>query len=150
MKRADTEINLRVVAKPKKGTRNAIVRPLIAFNKRAGLPDDYKALAVPIVHPRTHKIIGGLWGGTWARWLFIELLVVPESMRGAGLGTRIMHLAEDEAMRRGCVGVWLNTLSFQARPFYERLGYRRFGAIRDIPPGSTLYFMKKRLLRRSP
>jgi hypothetical protein len=48
-------------------------------------------------------------------------------------------------MRRGCVGVWLDTFSFQARGFYEKLGYRVFGEVADYPPGHTRHFLKKSL-----
>jgi ribosomal protein S18 acetylase RimI-like enzyme len=52
-------------------------------------------------------------------------------------------MAEAEAVRRKCVGAWLDTYSFQARGFYERLGYTVLGEIADYPPGHTRYFMKK-------
>ena len=40
-------------------------------------------------------------------------------------------------MRRGCIGVWLVSASFQAPDFYKRLGYDEFGALetflRNLP-----------------
>jgi GNAT superfamily N-acetyltransferase len=75
----------------------------------------------------------------------VELLFVPKEYRGAGLGTELMRLAEEEARRRGCRGAWLDTFSFQARGFYERLGYSVFGTIGDHPPGHSRFFMKKAL-----
>ena len=48
---------------------------------------------------------------------------------------------------RGCVGARLDTYSFQARGFYERLGYTVTGAIEDCPPGHTRWSMAKRLDR---
>jgi hypothetical protein len=45
---------------------------------------------------------------------------------------------------RGCVGAWLDTFSFQARGFYERLGYSLAGTIPDHPLGEARYFMIKR------
>jgi hypothetical protein len=55
-----------------------------------------------------------------------------------------MQQAEDEARQRLCLGAWLDTFSFQARGFYERLGYTVFGTINDFPPGHSRIFMKKR------
>ncbi|MDB5536981.1 MAG: Acetyltransferase family protein, partial [Devosia sp.] len=43
------------------------------------------------------------------------------------------------------VGIWLDTFSFQARPFYEKLGYSVFGTIPDYPPGGARYFLSKTL-----
>lgn len=56
-----------------------------------------------------------------------------------------MRLAEEEAVRRGCLGAWLDTFSFQARGFYERLGYSVFGVIEGYPPGHSRFFLKKTL-----
>jgi hypothetical protein len=54
--------------------------------------------------------------------------------------------AETEAVARGCHSAWLDTFAFQARPFYERLGYTCFGELNDYPNGSARYFMKKTLV----
>jgi hypothetical protein len=56
-----------------------------------------------------------------------------------------MSQAEREAIRRGCRGAWLDTFSFQARGFYERLGYTVFGTIAGCPPGHSRFFLKKDL-----
>lgn len=45
----------------------------------------------------------------------------------------------------GYTGVFLDTFSFQARPFYKRQGYRVFGSIEDHPPGHARQFLMKRL-----
>jgi GNAT superfamily N-acetyltransferase len=90
-------------------------------------------------------VVGGLWGRTGYDWLFVELLFVPESLRGRGVGKDILQRAEREAIARGCHGVWLNTFEFQARGFYERLGYTCFGELANYPPGSARYFLKKAL-----
>ncbi|MGC6728099.1 hypothetical protein ACP0GO_26835, partial [Escherichia coli] len=41
--------------------------------------------------------------------------------------------------------MWLDTYSFQARGFYEKLGYTVFGTIDDFPPGHQRFFGRKRL-----
>ena len=75
--------------------------------------------------------------------LHVDLLFVPEDLRRTGIGRRIMIDAEEEAIRRGCRGAWLDTYSFQARGFYERLGYAMFGTIENYPPGHSRFFLKK-------
>ena len=50
-----------------------------------------------------------------------------------------MNDAEREAIRRGCRGAWLDTYSFQARGFYERLGYTIFGTIDNIHPDTAAF-----------
>ena len=89
--------------------------------------------------------IGGLWGSIALDWLQIELLFVPEEQRGKGLGSTLIQAAEDAASEKGCRGVWLDTFSFQAKGFYEKLGYRQFGEIEGHPVDGTRHFLKKLL-----
>lgn len=90
-------------------------------------------------------ILAGLAADTYWGWLDVDNLWVHESLRGRGLGVRLLSLAENEALRRGCRHVRLTTFSFQARGFYEKLGYRVVGALEDYPPGETYFWMRKDL-----
>ena len=131
---------------PDPGMKQAIVRPLVRLNEaRSGRQENHCPLAVLLRDPVTGDAVGGLWGATHFDQLFIELLFVPEAARGGGLGREVMCRAETEAVRRGCRGAWLDTFSFQARGFYERLGYAVFGTIEEYPPGHRRFFLKKAL-----
>jgi GNAT superfamily N-acetyltransferase len=122
----------------------ALCVPLARFNElRVGHPSDFRPFAILILHPETSEIVGGLWGVTDYAQLHVDLLFVPETLRGSGLGRQLMRQAEEEAWRRGCRGAWLETYSFQARGFYERLGYAVFGTIDDYPPRHSRFFLKK-------
>jgi GNAT superfamily N-acetyltransferase len=124
--------------------RKAVLAPLAEHNASQAGPSQNRHIAV-LVKDRAGSVIGGLWGHTGYEWLFTQLLVVPADLRGRGLGTEIMQLAEREAVRRGCRGAWLDTFEFQARGFYERLGYECFGEIPNYPTGFSRFFMKKTL-----
>ncbi len=124
--------------------RQQIVEPLVQYNESQAGPGHGRPLVVQLSDERGN-IIGGLWGSTGYGWLFIQLLVVPAPARGNGVGTQLMQLAEREARMRGCHGAWLDTFEFQARPFYERLGYVCFGELPDYPTGFSRFFMKKTL-----
>jgi len=124
--------------------RKAIVAPLIAYNQAKTGRNDVHPLVLAL-EDDDGAVVGGLWGRTAYGWLFVELLVIPESLRGRGFGTELMSRAESEALARGCHGAWLDTFEFQARGFYERLGYTCFGELKDYPPGSGRYFMRKAL-----
>ena len=91
------------------------------------------------------EVMGGLLGQIWGGWLHVTYLWVAEPARGKGNATRLMNAAEKYAVERGCGGAFLETFSFQARPFYEKLGYRLFGVLEDYPPGHSQFFLKKRL-----
>lgn len=91
------------------------------------------------------EILGGLLGHVWSDWLFVAILWVDEAVRGEGHATRMMDAAEDYARQRGCHSVFLDTHSFQARPFYEKRGYEVFAALDDYPKGHKKFFLKKKL-----
>ncbi len=128
--------------------REVIIQGLRAFNAAAtGLPVvPPMHLVITLSHPETGDAVGGLCGYSILRHLFVELLFVPENLRLAGWGTALMKMAEAEAAKRGCVGVWLDTFSFQAPGFYERLGYSIVGEIEDFPPGHSRFFLAKKVL----
>jgi GNAT superfamily N-acetyltransferase len=92
--------------------------------------------------------LGGLLGDLWGGWLHVSHLWVAAPARRCGNGTRLMQAAERYAVDRGCHAATLETASFEARPFYEKLGYRVFAALDDYPPGHTKYFLRKQLLER--
>jgi GNAT superfamily N-acetyltransferase len=126
--------------------RQAIVEPLVAFNNsRIGRSEVYCPLVILLSDPESDEIVGGLHGSTLFSYLHVDLLFVPESMRGIGMGRKLMMQAETEAVRRGCHAASLDTFSFQARGFYERLGYSVFGILDDCPPGHSRFYLTKRL-----
>ena len=132
--------------KPSPGVAPALSHLLLQFNESAsGRPNDYRPLVIHISNPDSGETLGGLWGGTYCSFFHVELLYLPESMRGAGLGRRLIAQAEEEALRRGCRGAWLDTFSFQALGFYEKLGYSVFGTIEEFPPGHSRFFLRKTL-----
>jgi GNAT superfamily N-acetyltransferase len=90
-------------------------------------------------------VVGGLLGHIRWRWLYVAKLWIEEAHRGGGHGAALMRAAEAHARTRGCLGVYLDTFEYQARPFYERLGYELFGTLPGYPPGFRQYHLAKRL-----
>jgi len=135
---------IRLTDRADEATREAILAPLVAYNRGKTGRSDSRPLVLSVMGD-DGEVVGGLWGRTGSDWLFVELLFVPESLRGRGVGSGLMLRAETEAIARGCHGAWLDTFEFQAPGFYERLGYTCFGELTDYPPGSARYFLKKAL-----
>ena len=121
-----------------------VFRQLAEFNIAQAGPASARELA--IFARQGAGIVAGLIGFTHWNWLHIRFLWVAESLRRQSLGRRLVLAAEYEARRRGCAHVHLDTFSFQAVPFYERLGYTVFGRLDDYPPGHTKVFLQKRNL----
>ena len=91
------------------------------------------------------EIVAGISGHTWGEDCEVTRLWVHESLRGRGVGTKLMRAAEDEAIRRGCRQMVLLTYSFQAPVFYEGLGFKRVGTIPNRPKGHEQYVYLKSL-----
>jgi len=117
---------------------------LYAFNvQTTGITDD-KLLAVSLRGP-DGKVVGGAYGWTWGGTCYIRHLFIPASMRGQGLGTRIMRTVEEEAVARRCGQIVLETHDFQAPGFYRKLGFAIVGAVEGYPRGHRYLTMLKRL-----
>ncbi|WP_192561582.1 GNAT family N-acetyltransferase [Pseudomonas gozinkensis] len=130
---------------PTEEQRAAILAPLRAHNIAKAGPSLYEPVAL-LVRDDNDAILGGLYGHTFYRWLFIELLAVPEEGRGQGIGSKLMNMVEEFAREKDCVGIWLDTFDFQAPGFYKKLGYTECGEILDYPLGHKRHFFQKRLI----
>ena len=78
--------------------------------------------------------------------MYVAILWLSEEIRAHGYGRRLLAEAEWIAVERGCIGVQLDTMSFQALAFYERQGYIIFGVLDNFPPGHRKYFLHKPLV----
>jgi GNAT superfamily N-acetyltransferase len=124
--------------------KEALQNGLHAYNL-AKVPDAaWKEIAVT-VRDDAGAIHGGVIAYLFGDTCYVDTVWNDEDARGNGLGAKMVHMAEDEARRLGARGVWLYTTSFQAKPFYEKLGYIQFAELQW--PGSELkrHFMRKAL-----
>ena len=111
------------------GTYNRERNP--EFFAKRDLPENAVRDLSIIARDQSGKIIAGLLGETQFSWLKIEILAVVPEVRGMGVGTLLMQKAEEEGRRRGCIYAYVDTTSYQAPLFYEKLGYSEVGRLRD-------------------
>jgi len=75
-------------------------------------------------------VVGGLIGYVHWGWLEIDIVWVDEFYRGKGIGKHLVmpntKLKTQEQKRAK-----LNTFDFQAKNFYEKLGYVLYGRLED-------------------
>ncbi|MBP1806144.1 GNAT family N-acetyltransferase [Rubellimicrobium aerolatum] len=130
-------------AAPSPEVRDRILAVIVAAAQEARLPFAPEEIALEAWDgPRWQ---GGLTARITQRWLFLHLLAVAPEARGQGVGTALLRAAEGHARARDCLGVWLDTYSFQAPGFYARMGFQEVGRIPDHPPGAARVFLAKRL-----
>jgi GNAT superfamily N-acetyltransferase len=117
---------------------------LYRYNVEQTGRDDGRWLAI-FVRDADGKIMAGLSGWTWAGWLKVANLWVRPDLRRKGQGRELLTAAETEATARGCTRATLDTYSFQAPVFYQRLGYTIVAVVDDMPPGHKHYTLVKDL-----
>jgi len=115
--------------------------------EKTGIAELGKSLRV-FLRSAEGKVVGGVIAEVFGGWVYVSLLWVAKTLRGNGWGTRLMRTVEAEAVKLGCRHAHLDTYSFEARPFYEKLGYAVFATLEDYPQGYSKYFLKKTLPRR--
>lgn len=120
-----------------------VVAGLAAYNASHVEASNHKPLGVFL--RRDDQILGGAVGNTHWRWLYVSYLWVDDTVRRQGTGRQVMAMMEEAARRRGCRAAWLDTFGFQAPGFYQTLGYRAFGELRDYPQGHTRHYLWKPL-----
>lgn len=89
------------------------------------------------------ELIAGIVAAATFDTLEVEFLYVSEARRGQGLGSRLLKYAEDKAAADGLRRVLLNTYSYQAPGFYEKLGYQKLFEISPcFGPYSQFFYVK--------
>lgn len=103
-----------------------------------------RPLAIKVTN-NANDVIGGASARTFGNWLLIDTLWIHEGLRGEGVGKKVLDELEKAAVARGCTNALLDTLNFQARPFYEKLGFKVEWTQQGYPQTGCKYFMTKTL-----
>lgn len=127
-----------------KADHDAVLQALLDFNASRVGPSGKVELTFQIKDAAGNLIAGANGFNHW-NYFFLAHLWVSEKERGNGTGKRLLKKIEEEAKARHCTHCWLDTFSFQAAGFYEKLGYERFGALDNYPTGHQRYFYFKKL-----
>ena len=129
---------------PTKEETKKVYDELIRFNTEKVGADGHTPLNI-VEYDEGGNIIGGILGGTYWGWLYVDILWVQENHRRSGIGSKLLAEAEKEAKSRGCHHVHLDTMSWQAPDFYKKHGYTVVGILPDIPKGNQKYLLMKEL-----
>ena len=57
---------------------------------------DFRRLAVFVRDPQTGKVVGGLYGRSEFGLVYVDWLFLPEDLRRARIGSRVLAMAEEE------------------------------------------------------
>ena len=142
-------MNFDLTTTPTEEDARAISDGLVAFNRRAiqelAEPDSGVQFFV-FARDDDGTVTGGLRASCFWNVLHIEVMWIAEGVRGNGIGTTLLERAEAFAVDRGYELALLETASWQARPFYEKHGYKLVATIPEYPKGHAMHVLTKRLV----
>jgi GNAT superfamily N-acetyltransferase len=136
------EIELKVTEGIAPSEESLILEKLRAFNVATFGESDRRELTIPL-YGKNDEIAGGLVGYTGRGWLYVSMLYVPAELRGRGIASRMLAMAEDEARARGCIGVYIDTMSPEALRLYLKLGYAEIGRLDALSGGHVVTWLAK-------
>ncbi len=90
-------------------------------------------------------LAGGIIFSLFGQWLEIEFFWVDQEFRFRGIGSELLRKTEAFAKDNGCKTSVVNTMSFQAKPFYEKHGYTVKYTQNNYPKTSSRYYLEKSL-----
>ena len=129
---------------PNKNEIEFVNNALEKFNNMHVGPDNHLLLNI-VEYDENQNLIAGILGGTYWGWLHIDILWVDENFRSKKIGSRLLIAAENEAKKRGCHSVHVDTMSWQAPEFYKKHGYELISELDNIPNGYKKFHFIKRL-----
>ncbi len=129
---------------PNKNEIEFVNNALEKFNNMHVGPDNHLLLNI-VEYDENQNVIAGILGGTYWGWLHIDILWVDENFRSKKIGSRLLIAAENEAKKRGCHSVHVDTMSWQAPEFYKKHGYELISELDNIPNGYKKFHFIKRL-----
>ena len=116
------------------------------FSDKSSLnKDEYAEEEYNFIVYDDNKVIGGAIGFIKYNWYFLELLYVEKEYRNQDIGTKLIRALEEYSKKENLTGIRMETWNFQAKGFYEKMGYTVWAEIKDCPPGTIDYHLKKEL-----
>jgi ribosomal protein S18 acetylase RimI-like enzyme len=137
-------MEIEVLQNPEQQLIDYLEEKIYYFNWANWEVNERTPLAVQIKNDNG-EVIAGAAGRTFGDWLLINTLWVSDELRGQNIGSQILTEIEFAAKQRGCVKSLLDTLNFQAMPFYEKHGYKTQWIQKNYPKTGCKYFMLKEL-----
>lgn len=90
-------------------------------------------------------ILGGAKGAIIYGNLYVDALWINSRIRNRGWGTQLMKEAERIGKNNGCLFATVNTMDWEALPFYQKLGYTVEFVREGFENNSKMFMLRKEL-----
>ncbi|MCW8418685.1 GNAT family N-acetyltransferase [Fluoribacter dumoffii] len=92
------------------------------------------------------EVFGGIKGDLFGSMCRVFTVWIHERYRGKGLGRRLFEKLDVFAKENHCNMIQLDTAEFQAKGFYEKMGYQVVATLPENFMGYTSYILRKKLI----
>lgn len=137
-------MNIEVLEKPEQSLIDYLDKKIDEYNWANWEVKERLPLAVQITN-EDGAVVAGAAARSFGDWLLLDTLWVSEELRGQNIGSQLLEKMEQAGKKRNCKKCLLDTLNFQAMPFYERHGYEIQWIQEGYPKEGCKYFMVKDL-----
>ena len=137
-------MNIEVLQNPDQSLVDFLDKKIDEYNWQHWEVKERLPVAVQIKNDQG-DIIAGAAARSFGDWLLLDTLWVSDTLRGQNIGSKILKKIEHAGRERGCKRCLLDTLNFQAMPFYEKHGYVTQWVQEGYPKIGCKYFMVKDL-----
>jgi ribosomal protein S18 acetylase RimI-like enzyme len=116
------------------------------FHQAALVAKGMDGLAEPPIAFQLHRdgdfagavVVQMFWGQLHIKYLYVE-----ESLRNSGYGRKLMDQAFTFGRERRCEFTFVETMSFQALRFYQKLGFEIEMVRHGYAADTSFYYLKK-------
>ena len=141
---SETSLKTELVESPQQSVLDFLDNQIVEYNHAQRELNKREPIAVTVKNDND-EIIAGATGVTFGYWLQLNILWVSEALRRQDYGSQLLTQIETAAKARGCHYCLLDTLNFQAMPFYQKHGYKIEWTQENYPLTGCKYFMTKTL-----
>lgn len=143
MKLTDPSIKVVVDYDPSQAD-NAIIREGIIASNAHIIGERDKEFSI-FLKDDSGKVFGGILAFLDSESVYIDTLWVEEKLQRKGFGTKLLGAVEQEAIKKGCKYLTVDTWDFQAEGFYLKNGYARLGEVKNYWLGHSKITLRKKI-----
>lgn len=137
-------MNIEILENPQQALIDFLDKKIDEYNWANWEVNERLPLAAQIKNEQG-ELIAGAAARSFGNWLLLDTLWVSDTLRGQDIGSKLLAEIESAGKNRGCKLCLLDTLNFQAMPFYEKHGYTTQWVQEGYPKTGCKYFMVKSL-----
>lgn len=132
--------------KPVEHIQEVIIKNHKEYNESVVGPFIEKPFTLHIKNPQGGAIIAGLFGVLAVNYdCLVQIASVDKNFRRQGIGSKMFGELENYARSNGCKNIRLETSAFQAKGFYEKLGYTEIAHFERGYLDHSIHMMQKTL-----